>query len=66
MTRSSLVGFRHDLRNTGNGPLKVLVIWGEPRAADYSDFGSVKMAKLARTEAPPAASAPEHPEHCLP
>ncbi|GAA5194213.1 hypothetical protein GCM10023346_21090 [Arthrobacter gyeryongensis] len=46
------VGCRHDLRNTGQGPLKMLVLWGEPRAADYSTFGSAKMARIARTEAP--------------
>lgn len=45
------VGARHDLRNTGKGPLKVLVIWGEPRLVDYSDFGSAKMARTARAQA---------------
>src|SRR4051794_37138582 len=47
------VGTRHDLRNTGQGPLKVLVIWGEPRPADYSGFGSARMARAARVEASP-------------
>ena len=47
------VGTRHDLRNTGKGPLKVLVIWGEPKPVDYSDFGSAKMARVARTDSSP-------------
>jgi mannose-6-phosphate isomerase-like protein (cupin superfamily) len=55
------VGSRHDLRNTGKGPLRVLVIWGEPRAADYSNFGSAKMARIARTEAPPDSHARNRP-----
>lgn len=41
-------GTSHDLRNTGDGPLKVLVIWGTPGAADYSSFGSAKLAQAAR------------------
>ncbi|MFD1210707.1 cupin domain-containing protein [Arthrobacter sp. GCM10027362] len=45
------VGTEHDLRNTGDEPLKVLVIWGEPGSADYSSFGSAKRALAARTEA---------------
>lgn len=41
-------GTSHDLRNTGDGPLRVLVIWGKPGAADYSHFGSAKLAQAAR------------------
>jgi mannose-6-phosphate isomerase-like protein (cupin superfamily) len=44
------VGTQHDLRNTGDGPLKLLVVWGQPKPSDYSDFGSAKMARLARDE----------------
>ncbi len=42
-------GSSHDLRNTGNVPLKLLVIWGKPGAADYSGFGSAKLAEAARS-----------------
>ena len=49
-------GVRHDLLNTGKGPLKVLVIWGEPRPVDYSEFGSAKEALMARTDATPDSS----------
>ncbi|MGD6980673.1 MULTISPECIES: cupin domain-containing protein [Citricoccus] len=44
------VGTQHDLRNTGDVPLKLLVVWGQPKPSDYSDFGSAKMARLARDE----------------
>lgn len=49
------VGTTHDLRNTGSGPLKVLVIWGKPGAADYSTFGSAKLAQAARAHGATAA-----------
>lgn len=55
------VGTRHDLRNTGEGPLKVLVIWGEPRPADYSNFGSAQGARMARAQASPDWNAGNHP-----
>lgn len=47
-------GTSHDLRNTGDGPLRVLVIWGKPGAADYSHFGSAKLAQAAREHGLPA------------
>ena len=47
-------GTTHDLRNTGEGPLKVLVIWGKPAAADYSSFGSAKLAQAVRAQAAPS------------
>jgi mannose-6-phosphate isomerase-like protein (cupin superfamily) len=47
-------GSEHDLANTGSGPLRVLVVWGEPGAADYSSFGSHRAARAARS--PGAAS----------
>lgn len=45
------VGSEHDLANTGPGPLRVLVVWGEPGTADYSSFGSWRSANAARTPA---------------
>ena len=47
------VGTNHDLRNTGNGPLKMLVIWGKPGEADYSNFGSARLARAARANTVP-------------
>lgn len=41
-------GVEHDLRNTGPGPLKVLVIWGKPDEVDWSGFGSAKAARAHR------------------
>lgn len=49
------VGTEHDLRNTGDGPLKLLVVWGQPQPSDYSAFGSAKMARLTREKPSPAA-----------
>lgn len=47
------VGTRHDVRNTGDGPLKLLVVWGQPQPSDYSDIGSANAARLAREEPSP-------------
>ena len=47
------IGTTHDLRNTGDGPLKLLVIWGKPGTADYSEFGSAKLAQAARAHPVP-------------
>ncbi|WP_211878312.1 cupin domain-containing protein [Pseudarthrobacter albicanus] len=49
------VGTTHDLRNTGDGPLKILVVWGKSGTADYSDFGSAKLAQAARAHDVPQA-----------
>lgn len=43
------VGSEHDLRNTGDIPLKVLVVWGKPGTADYSGFASDTLAKAAHS-----------------
>lgn len=32
------VGSKHDLRNTGATPLKVLVVWGRPGKTDWSGY----------------------------
>ena len=42
------VGSEHDLRNTGQTTLKVVVIWGRPAEADWSPFGTAKAARQAR------------------
>lgn len=41
------VGSRHDLENTGDGPLRLIVVWGEPGATDWSRFGSAQAARDA-------------------
>ncbi|MGF9661270.1 cupin domain-containing protein [Arthrobacter crystallopoietes] len=51
------VGSDHDLANTGTGPLRVLVVWGEPGTADYSSFGSWRSANAARNPADGAPTA---------
>lgn len=43
-------GVEHDLRNTGEGPLRVLVVWGEAGSKDFSGFGSLAAARAARTK----------------
>ncbi|WP_411734553.1 cupin domain-containing protein [Paeniglutamicibacter sp.] len=44
-------GVEHDLRNTGDGTLRVLVVWGEEGHKDFSAFGSVAKARATRTGA---------------
>ena len=41
-------GVEHDLRNTGDGVLRVLVVWGEAGRKDFSSFGSLAAALAAR------------------
>lgn len=41
-------GVEHDLRNTGNETLRVLVVWGEEGHKDFSAFGSLAAAREAR------------------
>ena len=41
-------GTWHDLANTGSGPLRLLVVWGEPESTDWSGFGSAQAARSAR------------------
>ncbi|WP_026820112.1 cupin domain-containing protein [Arthrobacter castelli] len=41
-------GAEHDLLNTGDGPLRILMIWGPPGHADFSDFGSAQAARAAK------------------
>lgn len=43
-------GVGHDLLNTGDGPLRILIIWGPPGHADFSHFGSAKAAQAAKAE----------------
>lgn len=45
------VGSEHDLRNTGNGMLQVVVIWGRPAQTDWSPYGTAAAARRARQEA---------------
>lgn len=40
----------HDLRNTGDGVLRVLVVWGEAGSKDFSGFGSLAASLAARAE----------------
>lgn len=42
------VGVPHDLRNTGDVTLKLVVVWGATGNADYSGFGSAKLAQAVR------------------
>lgn len=44
------VSAEHDLRNTGDGPLKVVVVWGEPTAGYYAPFDIAAAAKSARAD----------------
>lgn len=41
-------GVEHDLVNTGDEPLRILIIWGSPGHADFSRFGSAKAARAAK------------------
>lgn len=41
-------GTAHDLANTGDGELRVLVVWGPPGEADWSAYGSAAKAHEAR------------------
>jgi mannose-6-phosphate isomerase-like protein (cupin superfamily) len=45
-------GVEHDLRNTGDGVLRVLVVWGEPGHKDFSSFGSLAAGLAARGTKP--------------
>lgn len=42
-------GIPHDLVNTGNEPLRLIVVWGYHGHADYSHFGVTKAAQERRT-----------------
>lgn len=41
-------GASHDLVNTGDDPLRVVVVWGKPGEAEWSHFGTAKKARAAR------------------
>lgn len=41
-------GVGHDLLNTGDAPLRILIIWGPPGEADFYQFGSAKAARAAK------------------
>ncbi|PQZ91534.1 cupin [Arthrobacter sp. MYb227] len=43
-------GVPHDVQNTGNGVLRLLVVWGRPGGKDFSGFGSFAASMLARTK----------------
>lgn len=47
------VGSEHDLVNTGEDMLRVLVVWGQPGTADYSTFGSYQAGQAARGKPSP-------------
>ncbi|MDI3405651.1 cupin domain-containing protein [Streptomyces cavernicola] len=40
-------GAQHDVRNTGEGSLRLLVVWGPPGEVDFSAFGSYRAAAAA-------------------
>lgn len=42
------VGSEHNLRNTGDVLLRVMVVWGKPGDADWSGFGTAKVARRQR------------------
>lgn len=44
------VGSEHDIHNTGDTTLKVIVIWGKPAPADWSAYGTAKAARAARSD----------------
>jgi len=39
----------HDLRNTGDEPLKVVVVWGRPGSAPYAPYDIADAARAARS-----------------
>lgn len=41
------VDSEHDLHNTGDTTLKVVVLWGKPAPADWSAYGTAKAARQA-------------------
>jgi mannose-6-phosphate isomerase-like protein (cupin superfamily) len=48
------VGSEHDLRNTGDTVLHLVVVWGRPGHADFSEFATAQAARQARRN-------PSHP-----
>jgi mannose-6-phosphate isomerase-like protein (cupin superfamily) len=42
------VGSEHDLRNTGDTALRLVVVWGRPGHADFSGFATARAAQQAR------------------
>lgn len=46
----SKAGTDHDLVNTGEEPLRVIVVWGEPGNADLTGFSTVQHALKALAE----------------
>lgn len=43
------VASEHDLRNTGDTTLKVVVVWGKPAPTDWSGYGTGRAARRARS-----------------
>lgn len=48
-------GCAHDLLNTGDGPLRLIMVWGYHGTADYSQFGVTRAAMRRRGIEHPAA-----------
>lgn len=44
------VGVPHDVKNTGSGVLRLLVVWGKPGSKDFSAYGSFAASLRARTQ----------------
>ncbi len=42
------VNSEHDLRNTGDTTLRVVVVWGRPAEVDWSGFGTARASRDAR------------------
>lgn len=51
----ALAGVDHDLRNIGDGELRVLMVWGPPGHFDMSAFGSHRRAQEVRGQKPQSA-----------
>ncbi|MDR7300350.1 cupin domain-containing protein [Haloactinomyces albus] len=45
------VGAEHDVRNSGESTLKLVVIWGRPAPTDWSSYGTAKAAREATARA---------------
>lgn len=43
-------GVPHDVKNTGTGVLRLLVVWGKPGSKDFSNYGSFAAAMRTRTQ----------------
>lgn len=41
------VGAEHDVRNTGDSVLRLVVVWGGPASVDWSSYGTARAARDA-------------------